>query len=268
MKKGQLIILLVLFLPSPGTAGFVAPVPEVEEQIIDPWDHKYDSLSDRVWTPTLYPPDEVVEIEEEQPIVATVEEETEAVFSLEPEKVIDPEPKEIVYPYPEYIRVIITGTQECDDSGAYQRVAKVPFKEYTKVVLANEWGRYWNEESLKAGAVAVKMFAWYAVETGGKWYAGNVYDCDWDMVYNPRLQFDTTDRAVDDTWDYYLLDSEGDLFMPHFVAWYGACLNWLGDTGKCMGQWDSLADAENGMTWTEILKKYYRDTELVKIKGE
>ena len=171
----------------------------------------------------------------------------------------------IVYPYPEYITVRVTGQQECKD-GAPFRVVKVPFKKYVKVVLANEWGHKWHEESLRAGAVAVKMYAWNAVLTGGKWDVGDVYDCDWDMVYNPSLSFTSTNRAVNDTWDYYLLNSKGDLFAPHFLAWYGACINWLGDTGKCIGQWNSKADAENGMTWQKITEKYFYNVKIVEVE--
>lgn len=256
MRKGYLITLLVLFLPSSGTVSFTAPVPEIEKSIIAPVEQYYEFLSEEIPTPVPQPvPDKTVEVEE-QPVEEL--ENIEAAVASMPEKTV-------VYPYPEHILVRITGTQECE-AGPY-RIVKVPFKKYVKIVLANEWGRDWNEESLKAGAVSVKMYAWYAVETGGKWGVGDVYDCDWDMVYNPSIRFDTTDQAVIDTWDYYLLDSKGDLFMPHFLAWYGACLGWLGDTGKCLGQWNSLADAENGMTWTEILEKYYRDTKLVELKG-
>jgi len=145
------------------------------------------------------------------------------------------------------------------------RIVEVAFKDYVKGVLANEWGHSWHEESIRAGAVAVKMYALNAINTGGKWggyESGIVYDCDWDMVYNPNITRDSTDKAVDDTWDYYVVDSEGELAKPHFLAWWGACINWLGASGNCIGQWDSKNDAENGMLWQDILTKYLLETEV------
>lgn len=181
---------------------------------------------------------------------------------------------EKVYPYPEYISVRITGVKECDEvNGRYTHIEIVPFKDYIKGVLANEWGANWTSEeeyeSIKAGAVAVKAYALNAVLNGGKWGGfqyGNVYDCDWDMVYDPDITRPQHNQAVEDTWDYYLVDESGEVPRKiHFLAWYTACVNWLGDTGHCMGQWKSRDDAMNGMTFDEILVKYYYNMQVVNV---
>lgn len=181
--------------------------------------------------------------------------------------------QEFVYPYPEYITVRITGVKECKNvNGSYKEVVRVPFKDYVKGVLANEWGHSWHEESIRAGAIAVKMYALNAINTGGKWGGeeyGIVYDCDWDMVYNPNITRESTNKAVDDTWDYILVDAnEEPVKKIHFLAWWGACINWLGDEGNCIGQWNSKKDAENGMTFDEILPKYFYGTQVINLRGE
>ena len=167
------------------------------------------------------------------------------------------------YQMPETIDIRITGNKECSDTnGVYYRIETVEFKEYVKTVLANEWYNTLEYESIKAGAVAVKMYAINAVVTGGKWENAHVYDCDWDMVYNPNLRFDITDKAVDETWEILLLDKKGNIFQTHFLAHYYACINIMNLEGKCLGAWNSNRDAINGMTYLDILEKYYPDSEM------
>lgn len=155
------------------------------------------------------------------------------------------------YKIPETIVVRVTGQQSCTEYMRYH-TQRINFKEYVKGVLANEWGHYWHEESLKAGAVAVKMYAWSKYET-----AGFVWDCTWDQVYNPIYRYDSTDKAVDDTWNWiFVTPNPGKPIRTYYNAWIAGCYSREGE-GRCMGQWDSLDDAENGMTWDEIIKKYY-----------
>ena len=173
-------------------------------------------------------------------------------------------PVPVVYPYPEYIIVGVTGLKECE-TGMRYRSKTVPFKDYVKGVMVNEWGHNWHEESLKAGAVAIKMYAWNAV-LKGKWISVDVFDCDWDMVYNPAITRDSTDKAVDDTWEYALFFNDTQQpYHTYFNAWYGGCME-RELVGSCMGQWNSKADAENGMLWQDILYKYYLNSEVVNVQ--
>ena len=186
--------------------------------------------------------------------------------------------------FPKTITVRVTGKLECTEETWY-RLKELELKQYVKHVLATEWGHDWNEESLKAGAVAVKMYALYAIKnagewidtevyfkgewqparilSGGKWIDAHVYDCNYDMAYNPKLEFESTNRAVDETWDYVLVGKDGEIFETHFVAWFNACSTFTED-GTCMGQWNSKADADKGMSWKGILEKYYPASQLVK----
>ena len=161
---------------------------------------------------------------------------------------------------PETIPVVLTGERNCKinpPSGVYP-IINVDFKEYVKGVLPNEWYPIWNEESLKAGAVVVKMFALSMVER-----RGYVYDCNWSQVYNPSRRTTETDKAVDDTWDYVLLRQDK-LFTTYYDDYLSTCY-FRGEYNSCMGQWNSLSDAENGMNYKEILYKYYKNSSLISL---
>ena len=68
---------------------------------------------------------------------------------------------------PETIRVRVTGYPICDTGRAYT-VEVIDFKEYVKHVLPNEWVPSWPWESLRSGAMAAKMYAWYWIAQVGK----------------------------------------------------------------------------------------------------
>jgi len=124
------------------------------------------------------------------------------------------------------------------------------FKEYVKGVLPAEWGNNWNQESLKAGAIAVKMYGWSMYET-----YGYVWDCNWDQVYRPEWRTESTDKAVDDTWDWVLLHDKK-IVRTYYDDRYATCLG-REQEENCMGQWDSYDDAKEGMNWKDIITKYY-----------
>ena len=177
---------------------------------------------------------------------------------------------------PQTITVRVTGQSECH-ADIWYKIEEIELKEYVKHVLAAEWGHDWSEESLKAGAIAVKQYAIRSVidagpfiETqvlwkgewqdgrileGGKWLDAHVYDCNWDQVYNPALDFETVNNAVEETWNWYLVDEEGDFVKPYYNAWMGGCEEQGAE--NCMSQWGTKQDAENGMSWDEIVHKYY-----------
>ncbi|MGH2627576.1 MAG: carboxypeptidase regulatory-like domain-containing protein, partial [Anaerolineales bacterium] len=78
-------------------------------------------------------------------------------------------------PIPRTIRVRVTGYPYCDTTRPYT-VQIIDFVEYAKHVLPNEWVNSWPGESLRAGAMAVKMYAWSIIAAGGKWPDADVYD--------------------------------------------------------------------------------------------
>lgn len=164
---------------------------------------------------------------------------------------------------PETITIRFTGQDRCY-TGIPYRIVEMDFKEYVKGVLPAEWGNNWHEESLKAGAMAVKMYAWSIIEAGGKWSDADVYDCNWDQVYKPSWRTDATDQAVEDTWNLALVHKNpGDLIRTYYDNWYSTCLS-RGET-SCLGQWNSKYRAEEGMTFDKILTMYYENSMVVNV---
>jgi hypothetical protein len=98
-------------------------------------------------------------------------------------------------PLPSTIRVRVTGYAYCDTSRPYV-VQVINFKEYVRHVLPNEWVPTWPGESLRAGAMAAKMFAWRIISIGGKWSDADVYDSTCDQVYIPSVSYASTGRST------------------------------------------------------------------------
>jgi hypothetical protein len=163
--------------------------------------------------------------------------------------------------------VRITGIASCSESlEAEYTVETVDFKDYAKHVLPNEWYASWPRESLRAGAMAVKMYGWYYVSIGGKWDDADVMDSTCDQVYRPEVAYASTNRAVDFTWPWRLTEADGRLFLTHYLDTYDRCVDY-GWAGYCMGQWDTYyhATGNNGyekLLWDAMLFRYYHDSEL------
>ncbi len=150
---------------------------------------------------------------------------------------------------PETVYVRVTGQSECSDVMTYH-VEVVPFKDYVKGVLPNEWFRTWEEEALKAGAVAVKMYGWSINNS-----QGFLWDCTWNQVYDPLDRTPETDQAVDDTWDWWLLNKRLKPMRTYFNADKFGCAT---QGPNCMSQIGSQYLAtEYDLTWKEILNSYY-----------
>ena len=165
-------------------------------------------------------------------------------------------------PLPNTIRVRVTGYPYCDLSRPYT-VQTIDFKNYVKHVLPNEWGASWPWESIRAGAMAAKMYAWAIIADGGKWPDADVYDSTCDQVYNPSVAYATTNAVVDFTWNWRLTKN-GSLVHAYYRAYNYQCVD-AGLEGACMGQWDSRDDAIDGMTWDEIVYKYYEGSLLTPV---
>ena len=148
---------------------------------------------------------------------------------------------------PQTIDVRVTGLAICEPEMKYQ-TQTLDFKEYVKGTLPNEWYPTWHEESLKAGALAVKMYAWSMYNT-----YGYVWDCNWNQVYDPAKRTAMTDQAVDDTWDWVLIRNDEPVRM-YYDDYKNACDS---RGHECMPQWGTQADAVIGHKWQVIVMKYY-----------
>jgi hypothetical protein len=145
------------------------------------------------------------------------------------------------------------------------RVDRVGFKAYVKNVLPNEWISSWPQESLKAGAMATKSYAWYwALHSTRRTPGGHCYDVrddTGDQVYRPGSATAATNRAVDATWGVRLTRS-GNILQAHYCSTGTACGAW--QDGNWMSQYGSRDLARSGHGYATILRHYYRDTRVVR----
>lgn len=187
---------------------------------------------------------------------------------------------------PQTITVRVTGQTECYYGIPYH-IEEVAFKDYVKGVMMNEFGDQHpvygvngerldvvphSDETLETAAMVIKNYALHQYYTGGKWGGyeeGIVYDCDWDMVYNPNITRPRTDKAVDDTWGLVLLYEDTQQIVPtYFNAYYNGCIETHGAHGKCLAQWGwggVFSKGDRGLMMEEILRGAYDHTEIVDI---
>jgi hypothetical protein len=140
------------------------------------------------------------------------------------------------------------------------QVEVVPFRDYLKHVLPNEWIPTWSPEALKAGAMAVKTYAWFWISRGGKQTAlgADLKDNVDDQVYDPNVSYASTDAAVDATFNYSLTRN-GVLFQAQYCAGsydpdpVGEC-PW---PSSYMTQWGTAYYADRGKPWGWITEFYY-----------
>jgi hypothetical protein len=169
---------------------------------------------------------------------------------------------------PTTINVGITPTVHCDvwvNSGRpVTEVITMDLREYVKNVLPHEWGRTWPDEALRAGAVAVKMFAWWRINITEQ-YPGayrpvgvHVVDNTCDQVFWPDSDYPTTNNAVDYTWPYRLHENE---FVReiHYLATEDQCQNAMINLfwTRCLPQRATEAMAYAGASWQDMIYQYY-----------
>ncbi|MGC8634451.1 MAG: SpoIID/LytB domain-containing protein [Candidatus Limnocylindrales bacterium] len=141
-------------------------------------------------------------------------------------------------------------------------VQVVPFQQYVDVVMAAEWGPGDPAEALKAGAVAVKQYAWYHAMywRGGTAPDGACYDVvdsSMDQVYSPETETPSTTEiaAVQATWGETLLKS-GAFFATHYDGGSSVPCGANAD-GWHLYQVSAMHCAEGGMLADAILQTYY-----------
>lgn len=169
------------------------------------------------------------------------------------------------YVIPRKIKVGITPYAHCGDwlnaGQPITDVIELDFDEYVKMVLPNEWPNSWHPESLKAGAVAVKTFAWWRMTlTNPRPLGADVVDntCDQRFILNSKRP--TTDAAVDETWPYRM-SRAGLIKNVHYLDTDERCAS-TPILRPCMGQWGTRYMAEDGYNWQQILHHYYDPTDI------
>jgi hypothetical protein len=139
-------------------------------------------------------------------------------------------------------------------------VDTVPFQNYVGTVMAAEWPASYATEALRAGAVAVKQYAWYRAMGPRVSAAGDCYDVrddSWDQVYDPsRVPAASQVGAIADTWPLTIRKS-GAFFMVHYDGGTSTtCGGQLSSTGTWLYQRGVQACAVAGKSMAEILHVY------------
>ena len=206
---------------------------------------------------------------------------------------------------PATIRVGLTGYVNGDEWHQYGSVIKevkpVPFQDYVKDVLAYEW--YFDQDDvadptaltnlLRAGAMAVKMTAWWKItlpplniHKDSRHYLKDhpdILDNTADHVYFPsECTGETTplckgqtskrdvgglgDQAVEDTWNQIIkrqdcfvdfTDTCPHTFEVHYLTGKNDC-DASSFSSFCLPQSRAKSLAKEGKTWEEILAAYYQ----------
>lgn len=150
------------------------------------------------------------------------------------------------------------------------RVQTVNFRTYVNTVMPAEWGPTHPREALRAGAVAIKQYAWYhAMYWRGRSATGGCYDVvdsTNDQVYSPETKRPSPVHisAVDATWGWSMLRN-GRFFPSGYRA--GAKVACGADSsGTVMYQNGASRCARDGKTATEILMIYYGRS--VEVRGD
>lgn len=147
------------------------------------------------------------------------------------------------------------------------RVDTLDFEDYVKGVLPHEWITSWDVQSLKAGAVAIRTYAWYWVNAGGKYTCADIDDTTASQVYKDA-RVAKASQSVDDTRGQTVVTAAGAPVFAEYSAensdptadgvsepyCTGKALNGHGH-GMC--QWGSQRWALAGKDYQFIVAHYY-----------
>ena len=151
------------------------------------------------------------------------------------------------------------------DAGTVQTVK---FRRYVAVVMAAEWPARMPRETLRAGALAVKQYAWYYSVFYRGWLAPDgscfhVMDTSMDQVYWPELRVPSPRHyeAIDASWRLSLQKPGGGggpsrLILTSYRQGLRVACGTDRD-GRKLFQLSSRACGAAGLTSRQILRTYY-----------
>jgi hypothetical protein len=151
---------------------------------------------------------------------------------------------------------------------ARKRTEVVPFKIYVEKVIASEWGPRTAVAALRAGAIAIKQYAWYFAmhwrgKSDPKGHCYDVTDSSGDQVYRASRAPSAEQRAaVNATW-WVSLRKGDTFFMTGYRPGTGRCLAHL--DGWHLYQRDAVACAHQPYrdTTETILRRFYSRLSIV-----
>jgi len=173
-------------------------------------------------------------------------------------------------PYPKTIRVAIREARPNGDPNPHGRiiyVKTVNFDDYVVNSLPNEWVPSWNQEALQAGAMAVKMFAWYKILNPTK-LDGWEFDLDNTtnfQTYREGNRFRETDEAHRRIRELAYTMPDGSIVELNYRAGIERNPNWQYRNANMMAQWGTHYWAERGRNMLQILQWYFQGRALNRI---
>ncbi len=140
-------------------------------------------------------------------------------------------------------------------------VQQVPFRQYVEAVMPSEWGASNPTEALRAGAIAVKQYAWYwTIHSRGKAASDgtcyDVVDTTLDQLYRPETAIAMPSQlaAIASTWTISLR-KDGQLFATGYRT--GSSVDCGADaSGRLLFQRSVYKCAAAGMLLDQILHRY------------
>jgi hypothetical protein len=174
---------------------------------------------------------------------------------------------------PPSIRVWRRGLDGSTDS-CQGRVDVIPFEDYVKGSLPHEWLLSWDPKSLQMGAVAVRTYAWFWVNRGGRYDCADLDDTTRSQVYKDE-RYAKTDAAVDATAGTAIV-KDGALVVAEYSAENGDPTAFGVDEPHCTGkavnghgrgtcQWGTQRWAVNeGKDYLWMSAHYYPGAQAVK----
>jgi peptidoglycan hydrolase-like amidase len=170
-------------------------------------------------------------------------------------------------PEPATIRIAIRENNpsgEPDPRGRIVWVQTIPFQQYVEDVLPNEWMPSWDPEALKAGAMAIKMFAWYH-HLNPVTISGFTFDVDNTTNFQTFRYFSRepdTNQAINSITKYAYVKPDGEIFELNYRAGIQNDPNWQYRNAQKMAQWGTQYWATQGRSYVQILQFYYENRAL------
>ncbi|GMA64299.1 hypothetical protein GCM10025859_47390 [Alicyclobacillus fastidiosus] len=160
--------------------------------------------------------------------------------------------------YPSTIRVAIRSYN--NPVGPILYVQTLGFEEYCEDVLPNEWMPSWDPQALQAGAIAIKMFAWYhtlhpVTENGLTYDVDNTTNFQEFKYLSGRPE---TDLALQETWNMVYVPTDGTIKeLDYRMGVPNSDNSWFDGT-YVMSQWGSQYWAGTAkLPFESILNMYY-----------